>query len=205
MKGQQCPRKDTVETGAGTVGYRPRPVVLAIDDEPGVRESLQLILQEEFEVLEAADGASALALLGERQVDVALLDVRMPGEPGSAVLPKILAIDDTKTLLSLLSMTLRNAGHEVAEAENGEEGLTRFDQFKPDLVITDLNMPIMDGIEFTRACRSRPAGQNTPIIVLTTENGAEIKAEGRRAGASAWMVKPFEPNTLLGLVARYQN
>ena len=95
MKGQQCPRKDTVETGAGTVGYRPRPVVLAIDDEPGVRESLQLILQEEFEVLEAADGASALALLGERQVDVALLDVRMPGEPGSAVLPKILAIDDS--------------------------------------------------------------------------------------------------------------
>ena len=118
---------------------------------------------------------------------------------------KILAIADTKTLLSLLSMTLRNAGHEVAEAENGEEGLTRFDQFKPDLVITDLNMPIMDGIEFTRACRARPAGQNTPIIVLTTENGAEIKAEGRRAGASAWMVKPFEPNTLLGLVARYQN
>jgi len=115
---------------------------------------------------------------------------------------KILAIDDTKTLLSLLSLTLRNAGHEVAEAENGEDGLTKFDQFRPDLVITDLNMPI---IEFTRACRSRPAGQNTPIIVLTTENGAEIKAEGRRAGASAWMVKPFEPNTLLGLVARYQN
>ena len=110
---------------------------------------------------------------------------------------KILAIDDTKTLLSLLSMTLRNAGHEVAEAENGEEGLNKFDAFQPDLVITDLNMPIMDGIEFTRACRARPAGQNTPIIVLTTENGAEIKAEGRRAGASAWMVKPFEPNTLL--------
>jgi len=118
---------------------------------------------------------------------------------------KILAIDDTKTLLSLLSLTLRNAGHEVAEAENGEDGLTKFDQFKPDLVITDLNMPVMDGIEFTRACRSRPMGQNTPIIVLTTENGAEIKAEGRRSGASAWMVKPFEPNTLLGLVARYQN
>ena len=60
---------------------------------------------------------------------------------------KILAIDDTKTLLSLLSMTLRNAGHEVAEAENGEEGLARFDQFRPDLVITDLNMPVMDGLE----------------------------------------------------------
>jgi DNA-binding NtrC family response regulator len=70
-------------------------VVLAIDDEPGVRESLQLILQDEFEVLEAADGPSALAVLAERQVDVALLDVRMPGEPGSKVLPRILAIDDS--------------------------------------------------------------------------------------------------------------
>jgi len=118
---------------------------------------------------------------------------------------RILAIDDTKTLLNLLCLTLRGAGHEVAAAENGEEGLTRFDQFKPDVVITDLNMPIMDGIEFTRACRARPNGQDVPIIVLTTENGADIKAEGRRAGASAWMVKPFEPGTLLGLIARYQH
>jgi DNA-binding NtrC family response regulator len=95
VKGQQCLRKDTAEPGDGTVAYRPRPVVLAIDDEPGVRESLHLILQDEFEVLEAADGPSALAVLAERQVDVALLDVRMPGEPGSKVLPKILAIDDS--------------------------------------------------------------------------------------------------------------
>ncbi|HUM16887.1 MAG TPA: sigma-54 dependent transcriptional regulator [Candidatus Nitrosotalea sp.] len=92
MRNQQCVRKDT---GDGPAAYRPRPVVLAIDDEPGVRESLQLILQEEFEVLEAADGAAALAILAVRQVDVALLDVRMPGEPGSKVLPKILAIDDS--------------------------------------------------------------------------------------------------------------
>ncbi len=118
---------------------------------------------------------------------------------------RILAIDDTKTLLNLLCMTLRNAGHQVAEAENGEEGLQRFEEFKPDLVITDLNMPVMDGIEFTRNCRARQSGQDTPIIVLTTENGAEIKAEGRRAGASAWVVKPFEPNALLNLITRYKN
>ncbi len=118
---------------------------------------------------------------------------------------RILAIDDTKTLLSLLCMTLRDAGHQVAEAENGEIGLQRFEEFKPDLVITDLNMPVMDGIEFTRNCRSRSNGQDTPIIVLTTENGSEIKAEGRRAGASAWVVKPFEPNALLNLISRYKN
>jgi two-component system chemotaxis response regulator CheY len=118
---------------------------------------------------------------------------------------RILAIDDTKTLLNLLCMTLRDAGHEVAEAVNGEEGLQRFEDFRPDLVITDLNMPVMDGIEFTRSCRARPSAQNTPIIVLTTENGTDIKADGRRAGASAWVVKPFEPATLLSLITRYQN
>jgi two-component system chemotaxis response regulator CheY len=113
---------------------------------------------------------------------------------------RILAIDDTRTLRALLVQTLRAAGHEVVEAENGEEGLVRFDEHDPEVVITDLNMPVLDGIEFTRACRTRPKGQDTPIIILTTESAAELKAEGRRAGATAWMVKPFEPNVLLGLI-----
>ena len=95
MGTQGCIRKETDGTGDGAAVYPPRPVVLAIDDEPGVRESLQLILQDEFEVLEAPDGAAALAILGARRVDVALLDVRMPGEPGSKVLPRIFAIDET--------------------------------------------------------------------------------------------------------------
>jgi two-component system response regulator AtoC len=95
VTGEQRARKDTDGSGDGAAVYRPRPVVLAIDDEPGVRESLRLILGEEFEVLEAADGAAALAILGARRVDVALLDVRMPGEPGSRVLPQILAIDES--------------------------------------------------------------------------------------------------------------
>src|SRR6266404_5441493 len=94
VTGEQRARKDTDGAGDGAAVYRPRPVVLAIDDEPGVRESLRLILGDEFEVLEAADGAAALAILGARRVDVALLDVRMPGEPGSRVLPQILAIDE---------------------------------------------------------------------------------------------------------------
>ncbi len=95
MTSEQRARKDTDRAGDGAAVYRPRPVVLAIDDEPGVRESLRLILGDEFEVLEAADGAAALTILGARRVDVALLDVRMPGEPGSRVLPKILAIDES--------------------------------------------------------------------------------------------------------------
>jgi len=95
MPTPHCVRTDTAPLSDGPQPYRPRPVVLAIDDEPGVRESLQLILQDEFEVLEAPDGAAALAVLAARRVDVALLDVRMPGEPGSKVLPKILAIDES--------------------------------------------------------------------------------------------------------------
>ena len=91
----QRARKDTPGTDDAAVVYPPRPVVLAIDDEPGVRESLRLILAGEFEVLEAADGAAALAILGARRVDVALLDVRMPGQPGSRVLPQIRAIDES--------------------------------------------------------------------------------------------------------------
>ena len=118
---------------------------------------------------------------------------------------RILTVDDSASIRLTTRVALSNAGYDVTEAVHGQEGLDKAKADSFDLIVTDLNMPIMDGIEFTRACRSRPAGQNTPIIVLTTENGAEIKAEGRRAGASAWMVKPFEPNTLLGLVARYQN
>lgn len=113
---------------------------------------------------------------------------------------RILAIDDTRTLRALLVQTLRAAGHDVVEAENGEEGLARFDEHDPEVVITDLNMPVLDGIEFTRACRTKPKGLDTPIIILTTESAAELKAEGRRAGATAWMVKPFEPTVLLGLI-----
>jgi two-component system, chemotaxis family, chemotaxis protein CheY len=117
---------------------------------------------------------------------------------------RILAIDDTRTLRELLCRTLRAARYDVVEAENGEEGLTRFADHRPDVVITDLNMPVLDGIEFTRAVRARADGGEVPIIILTTESGAEIKAEGRKAGATAWMVKPFDPQRLLDMLTRFQ-
>lgn len=117
---------------------------------------------------------------------------------------RILAIDDTRTLRELLCRTLRQAKHDVVEAENGEEGLTRFAESQPDVVITDLNMPVLDGIEFTRALRQRQDGSRVPIIILTTESAAELKAEGRKAGATAWMVKPFDPQKLLDMLGRFQ-
>lgn len=115
---------------------------------------------------------------------------------------RILAIDDTKTLRELLAVTLRQAGHEVVEAEDGLEGLARFDEMRPDVVISDLNMPNCDGIEFTRAARQRPGARHVPIIILTTESDPAIKAQGRQAGATAWMIKPFDPPTLLDLLHR---
>jgi two-component system chemotaxis response regulator CheY len=115
---------------------------------------------------------------------------------------RILAIDDTRTLRELLCRTLRAAKHDVIEAENGEEGLNRFSEAQPDVVITDLNMPVLDGIEFTRAVRSRADGGEVPIIILTTESGSDIKAEGRKAGATAWMVKPFDPQRLLDMLGQ---
>lgn len=114
----------------------------------------------------------------------------------------ILAIDDTRSLRELLAVTLRQAGHEVVEAEDGREGLQRFAERRPDLVISDLNMPNCDGIEFTRACRERADSDGVPIIILTTESDPAIKAEGRKAGATAWVVKPFDPPSLLNLIDR---
>lgn len=116
---------------------------------------------------------------------------------------RILAIDDTKSLRDLLAATLRQAGHEVYEAADGREGLDQLDTHRPDVVISDLNMPNCDGIEFTREARQRPNGEGVPIIILTTEGDPAIKAQGRKAGATAWMIKPFDPQTLLGLLDRF--
>jgi len=116
---------------------------------------------------------------------------------------RILAIDDTKSLRDLLAATLRQAGHDVVEAADGKEGLDQLDAHRPDIVISDLNMPNCDGIEFTREARKRTSGESVPIIILTTESDPAVKAEGRKAGATAWMVKPFDPPTLLGLLDRF--
>jgi two-component system chemotaxis response regulator CheY len=117
---------------------------------------------------------------------------------------RILIVDDTRTLRQMLRSTLGGAGHEVIEAEDGAKGLASFRREQPDLVITDLNMPVMDGVELTAAIRALPQGGTVPVFVLTTEAGAEWKAKGRAAGATGWMVKPFEATRLLAMLARYE-
>jgi two-component system chemotaxis response regulator CheY len=114
----------------------------------------------------------------------------------------ILAVDDSTTMRQMVSFTLTNAGHQVLEADSGDEALKLARSNKFDLVITDVNMPGMNGIQLVRALRDLPDCKFTPVLMLTTESGAEIKAQGKAAGATGWIVKPFNPETLLSVLAK---
>jgi two-component system chemotaxis response regulator CheY len=121
---------------------------------------------------------------------------------GGIMKRKILAVDDSKTMRDMVSLTLRNAGHDVAEAADGQQALTVLGSNRVDLVITDLNMPKMDGIALIKALRSHPVHRATPILILTTESDDAKKAEGKAAGATGWIVKPFEPQRLIEVVGK---
>ncbi len=115
---------------------------------------------------------------------------------------RVLIVDDSVTVRQMLSFTLREAQFEVLEAEHGQQGLERLDGQSVDLIITDLNMPVMDGINFIRGARSLPATRYVPILMLTTESQPEKKMEGKTAGATGWIVKPFDPPKLLKVIAK---
>ena len=115
---------------------------------------------------------------------------------------RVLAIDDSRTMRNLLGATLGAAGYQVDLAEDGEDGLRRFDRFDPDLVITDINMPRLDGFGFIAAARACRRDRVVPILVLTTESGADLKARARAAGATGWIVKPFDKSRLIRAIER---
>ena len=114
----------------------------------------------------------------------------------------ILTVDDAATMRKMVSLTLKSAGHEMLEAQDGAIALSVLQTRTVDLVISDVHMPNMNGIELTRHLRALPTFGKTPIILLTTESDPAKKAEGRAAGATGWMVKPFTQEQLLGLVAK---
>jgi len=114
----------------------------------------------------------------------------------------ILLVDDSASMREMVAFTLREAGHNVSEAEDGVEAL-QFAKEKPvNLVITDVNMPNMDGITLTGELRTLPAYKFVPILILTTETGTDKKQEGKVAGATGWIEKPFDPDSLLSTVNR---
>lgn len=109
----------------------------------------------------------------------------------------ILAVDDSRTIRDMLRLTLVDAGYNARVAEDGVHGLEVLEGTMPDAIITDINMPRLDGFGFIEAVRSQDPYRTVPILVLTTEDAPEMKARARAAGATGWIVKPFDPEKLL--------
>lgn len=114
----------------------------------------------------------------------------------------ILTVDDAASIRQMIAFTLKGAGYNVVEAVDGEDGLAKARTTDVRLVLTDQNMPKMDGISLIKALRGMPQFKSVPILMLTTESGDAMKAQGRAAGATGWLVKPFDPAKLLEVVKK---
>jgi two-component system, chemotaxis family, chemotaxis protein CheY len=114
----------------------------------------------------------------------------------------ILTVDDSGSLRQMLAFSLKEAGYSVIEAVNGQDGLDKAKQQTVDLVLTDQNMPVMDGLCLIKALRGLKSYRSVPILMLTTESGPEMKAQGKAAGANGWLVKPFDPARLTEVVKK---
>ena len=114
----------------------------------------------------------------------------------------ILAVDDSPSMRQMVSFTLKGAGYTVIEAADGLEALDKAKGHAIDLVLTDQNMPRMDGITLVKSLRALPTYSRTPMLILTTESSDEMKIKGKAAGATGWLVKPFDPNKLLEVIKK---
>ncbi|RKP56592.1 response regulator [Pararobbsia silviterrae] len=114
----------------------------------------------------------------------------------------ILIVDDSASLRQVVAIALRGAGYDVLEASDGRDALAKLTGQKVHLMISDVNMPNMDGISFVKAVKQLPAYKFTPVVMLTTESQDEKKREGQAAGAKAWVLKPFKPEQMIGVVQK---
>ena len=114
----------------------------------------------------------------------------------------VMSVDDSASLRQMVVFVLRGGGYEAIEATDGEDALAKLRGQEVDLILTDINMPKMDGLELTRQIRAMPRHKFVPIVLLTTESDAGKRQEGRAAGATAWIVKPFNADQLLAVVKR---
>ncbi|PAR50715.1 response regulator [Vibrio metoecus] len=115
---------------------------------------------------------------------------------------RVLAVDDSISIRQMVSHTLQDAGYEVETASDGRDALAKAQKSRFDVIISDVNMPIMGGFEFVKAVRQQSQYKFTPILMLTTETSPEKKQEGKAVGATGWLVKPFNPETLLKTLQR---
>ena len=114
----------------------------------------------------------------------------------------ILAVDDSASIRQMVSFTLRGAGYDVTEAVDGQDALEKANRQPFNLVLTDINMPRMDGLKLLEELRDIKPYKTIPILMLTTESGADMKAKGKAAGATGWLVKPFNPESLLEVIEK---
>ncbi|MBQ0130932.1 MAG: response regulator, partial [Comamonas sp.] len=118
-------------------------------------------------------------------------------------MPKtIMIVDDSASLRQVVGIALRGAGYDALEARDGQDALAKLTGQKVHLIVSDVNMPNMDGISFVKAVKALPAYRFTPIVMLTTESQADKKAQAQAAGAKAWVLKPFNPTQLLSVVQK---
>ncbi|MDH5764754.1 MAG: response regulator [Gammaproteobacteria bacterium] len=117
-------------------------------------------------------------------------------------MPTILAVDDSSSMRQMVTFTLKGAGFDVVEAVDGQDALDKAKSRSFDLVVTDVNMPVMDGITLIRNLRQEANYKFTPLLMLTTESAADKKAEGKAAGATGWIVKPFNPEQLINTIKK---
>lgn len=115
---------------------------------------------------------------------------------------KVLTVDDSRTMRQMLEVALTAAGYEVIQAGDGVEGLETLAVAEPDVIVTDINMPRLDGFGFIEGVRALERHRAVPILVLTTESDVEKKERARRAGATGWIVKPFDPVKLVSAIRR---
>lgn len=116
------------------------------------------------------------------------------------MLKKIMTVDDSPTVRKVLSMTLSGAGYQVIEANDGQDAIKKLALGNIDLLVTDLNMPSMNGVELIKHVRQQPGHRFMPIIMLTAETHSDMKTAGKKAGASGWVTKPFRPEQLLSVI-----
>ncbi len=114
----------------------------------------------------------------------------------------ILTVDDSGSLRQMVAFSLKAAGYDVVQAVDGQDGLNRAKEKTVDLVLTDQNMPVMDGLTLITNLRNLASYQRVPILMLTTESSDEMKAKGKAAGANGWLVKPFDPKRLIEVVQK---
>jgi two-component system chemotaxis response regulator CheY len=148
----------------------------------------------------ANDGQATAQMDGQTEIPPLTVDPGQQQTDAPAMSKRILTIDDSKTMRDMLLLTLTDAGFEVLQGVDGEDGLAVLGSQRVDVIITDINMPKMDGYEVIRQLRQDPRHKTTPILVLTTESDADKRNIARSAGATGWMVKPFDPEGLIAVI-----